>query len=354
MSLILSEQVIQRFSLFRPVASPGVAVVGRTRDNRYETIQHHGTFSPYVLAYEVDVADHHDIHDSLTLPSRGDVFEFNLRLIYDWRVTDPVTVVARQVADGPPLCTAHLVDVMRDVTRQFPIDASADAEAEIRRVVGTGPIVLAEGITIYRVRPQLSIDASTRNAGHARASAMHDGTIAVIKSRNAVAEAHHQANIQDIHQQAELRRRHEAMDAVQSALSGNYDPIALHLAQHPDQTGQLVEMIRTDFRESQQRRDALIRDLAKQGLIQDIDVGDLASSLLNNASAAYQAGPQRTFNNPRVVQGAVTNSYTQASAIGTQSSTPETPADQTAQQPTDAADNSGVIGWRRLPPHSTE
>lgn len=354
MSLILSETPVQRFALARPVASPGVAVVGRTRDNRYEIVQRYGTISPYILAYEVDIADHHDIDDSSTLPSRGDVFEFRLRLILGWRVTDPVTVVARQVAEGLPLCAAYLVDLMRDVTRQFSIEASADAEAEIRRVVGTGPIVLAEGITIYQIRPQLSIDEATRHAGHARASAVHEGTIAVIKSRNAVAEAHHQSNVLDIQQQAELRRRHEALEAVQSALRGNYDPIALHLAQHPDQTGELVDMIRSDFKESQQRRDALIRDLAQQGLIQDIDVGDLASSLLNNAAAAYQVNPQRTIGSPQIIQGVVANPYTQAQASSSQPTSSATPTNQTGEEPAAPVDNSGVAGWRRLPPRSSD
>jgi hypothetical protein len=350
MSLILSETPVLRFALSRPVSSPGIAVVGRTRDNTYEMVQRYGTFSPYILAYEVDIADHHDIDESSTLPSQGDVFEFRLRLILDWRVTDPVTVVARQVAEGLPLCTAHLVDQMRDITRQFSIEASADAEAEIRRVIGTGPVVLAEGITIYRIRPQLSIDEATRNAGHARASALHDGAIAAIRGRNEVAAAHHQSNIQDIQQQAELRRRHEAMDAIQSALRGNYDPIALHLAQHPDQTGELVDMIRADFKESQQRRDALIRDLAQQGLIQDIDVGDLASSLLNNAAAAYQVNPQRMIGSPQVIQGVIA----QASAGGPQPSSPATPTNQTDDEPAIPADNSGVAGWRRLPPRSND
>jgi hypothetical protein len=318
--------------------------VGKTQDNRYEVVQRFGKFSPYSLAYEVDVTDHHDVVEE-GLPSRGDVFYFRLRLVLDWRVTDPVTVVARGIREGLPRCTAYLLDQMRHITRQFPIEASADAEVEIRRAVGPGPVVLPEGITIHQIRPQLTLDEATRNAGHARAAAEHDGSLAVIKGRTAVAAAHHESNIMNIQQQGELARRQQSLEAIQSALSGNYDPIALHLAQHPEQTGELINMIRTDVRENEQRRDGLIRELIQKGLIQDIDVGDLTSSLLNNAASAYQFGPQRTIGGPQVVQGAVTGHHIPAPPDAAQ------PAQNSAGTTTDQpADNSGVAGWRRLPP----
>jgi len=357
MSLILTERPVLRVSLIRPVASSGVVVVGKTRDNRYEIIQRYGAFSPYVRAYEVDISDHHDVDISSTLPSMGDVFEFRLRLILDWKVTSPVTVVERQVAEGLPLCTAHLVDLMRDVTRLFPISSSAAAEAEVRRVVGSGPVVLPEGITIYQIRPQLSIDDATRSAGHARATAEHEGTIAVIKGRHAVTAAHNESNIKDFQQRAELLRMQDALEAIQSAFCGNYDPIALHLAQHPDQTRELVEMIRTDFKESQQRRDALIVDLAKQDLIQDIDITDLTSSLLTNAAAEYQTSPQ-PGGNPQIIRGVVTNpdpsGTSQSTANGPQPVPPAVPADETTEQPVGPADDSGVAGWRRVPPRPAD
>lgn len=345
MSLILSEKPAQRFRLARRVASTGVALVGRTPDGRYQIIQRPGLFSPYSLTFEVDVADHHDVLKA-TLPSQGDFFEFRLRLVLDWRVTDPIEIVARGITDGLGLCADHLVDQMRGITRQFAIEDSATAEHAIRETIGRDPIVLPEGITVYQVRPQLTIDEATRSAGQARAAARHEGTLAVIKGDHAVAETHRESELLDLRQKAELRRRQEALDAVQSALRGNYDPIALHLAQHPDQTQQLVELIRTDFQQKEERRDELIKDLVKEKLIQDIDVGDLTSSLLGNAADAYQVGPQRNIGAPPVVRGVVAAQHNGSprpanDGAATDSETPAPPH------------GSGVAGWRPVPPRVT-
>jgi hypothetical protein len=350
MSLIVSETPVQRLNLTRRVSSKAIALVGKTPDDHYQIVRRFGMFSPYRLAYEVDVADHHDDVEA-SLPSQGDVFEFKLRLVIDWRVTDPVRIVARGVDDGLALCKDHLVDLMRDITRRWPIESSFDAETEIRRTLGSDAIVLPEGITVCRVRPQLTIDQATRNAGHALAAAHHDGTLALIKGQNAITEAHHESDILSIKQKAELTRRREALDAIHEALHGKYDPIAFHLAQHPDQTKELVTLIQTNHRESQDRRDGLIRELVRRELIQDIDVGDLTSALLSNAADAYRAGPQ-------VIQSVVTPqngaAHTNASSTSAQNGetrpAAETPAPDTGTPP----DDSGVVGWRPVPPRTTD
>jgi hypothetical protein len=325
-SLIVSETPIQWLSLTRRAATKAIILVGRTREDRYEPVRRFGMFSPYRLIFGVDVSDHHDdVQDHL--PSDGDVFEFKLRLVLDWSVTNAVKVVARGIDDGLALCKDHLVDQMRDITRGFPIEASADAEAAIRRALGNGPVELPEGLTIHRLRPQLTVDEATRNAGHA------------------ITEAHSKGKTLDIQQKYELRRKEGALEAIQSAVR-DYDPIAVHLAEHPDRTKDLVDTVQTNERESQDRRDALINALVRQELIQDIDVGDLTSSLLTNAAHAYQVSPQRNFGGPQVIQAVVT-SHDEAAHDNGSSAPP-----QNGEPP--PPDESGVAGWRPVPPRMTD
>ncbi|MFL6140470.1 MAG: hypothetical protein ACJ72N_01195 [Labedaea sp.] len=350
MSLIKSETPVQRFSWSRQITTSGIAVVGKTADNRYELVSQFGKLTPYRLAFEVDVSDHHDVIDC-ALPGRGDVFFFQASIIIDWRVTDPVAVVVRRTRDGLTLCTDHLVDRMRDITRQYPIEESAAAEQEIRRVLANSPITLPEGITMHAVRPQLTIDDTARTAAQAAVAANRNSVLAVIKGRAEIGQAHHEQALRSIEQDGELVRRQRSRDAIQEALQGNYDPIAIHLGQHPDQTGDLLNMIRADFQAGEQRRDNLIMELLRRDLIQDIDVADLNSSLLGGAANAYRTGPQRTIGGPRIVQSSsIPPPAGSLAASSANSSGYENEEPEPDEQPVVASDGSGITGWRRLPP----
>jgi len=266
-----------------------------------------------------------------------------------------VAVVVRRTDDGLKLCTDYLLDRMRDITRQFPIEESAAAEQEIRRLIANGPITLPEGITMYGVRPQLTIDDAARIAAQEAVAATRNSSLAVIKGHAELGQARHQQTLLGIEQGGELLRQQRSRDAIQAALQGNYDPIAIHLGQHPDQTGDLLNMIRSDFQANEQRRDNLIMELLQRNLIQDIDVADLNSSLLGSAANAYSAGPRRTIGGPRIVQSATIppppiGSLAASSASSSSSSSSSNVETEEPEQPAPASDGSGITGWRRLPP----
>jgi hypothetical protein len=376
--LILSEEPVHRMQWKRPVHTSGVAIVGKTPDGRYEIVSQFGLITRYRLRFEVDVADHHDVV-KCPLPSRGDAYSFDGVLVLDWRVTDAAVVVERRIGDGLELCYARLLERLRQISRGFNIEACALAEAEINRVLGAAPIALPEGITVYRFSAQLSMDNATLNAIHEMRATQHDSSLAVLKSSGA-------QGAQDIEQDGTLRRQHQRMEAIQAAIRGNYDLVAIHLSQHPDDTGSLINMIRSDYQASEERRDRMIAELLKRDLIQDIDVGDLNSALLSTAANSYRAGPPRAIGLPRLT--ALPSASTSSSAAPSQPAsplatpsqpsaplaTPPPPAAPLATPPPPAAplappaqpeaspvvasDNgqqassSGVIGWRQLPPRT--
>lgn len=338
--LILSEEPVQRMQWKRPVFTSGVAIVGKTSDGRYETVTHFGLIAKYRLRFEVDVADHHDVV-KCPLPSRGDAFSFDSTLVIDWRVTDAAVVVERRIVDGLELCCARLLERLRQISRGFDIEACASAEAEINRVLGAAPITLPEGITVHRFIAQLSMDNATINAIHELRAAKHGSSLAAVQSSGA-------QGVQDIEQEGTLRRQHQRMEAIQAAMRGNYDLVAIHLTQHPDDTGSLINMIRSDYQANEERRDSMISELLKRDLIQDIDVGDLNSALLSTAADSYRSGPPRTIGLPRLT--ALPSASTSFPGAAPQPAVPPAATLPASTDNDQQSTSSGVVGWRRLPP----
>ncbi|MGH3695161.1 MAG: hypothetical protein ACRDRX_14440 [Pseudonocardiaceae bacterium] len=333
--LILSEEPVHRMQWKRPVPSSGVAVVGKTPDGRYETITQFGLMTRYRLRFEVDVADHHDIV-KCPLPSRGDVFSFDGTLVLDWRVTDAAVVVERKIGDGLSLCYARLHERLRHISREFDVEDCARAESKINKVIGTAlPMSLPEGITIHRFSAQLNMDDGTLKAILELRTARHEGSLAAIKSGG-------EQEVQKIEQEGSLRRQEQRIEAVRAAMRGNYDLVAIHLSQHPDDTGSLINMIRSDYQTSEERRDRMIMEMLKRDLIQDIDVVGFNSALLGTAAERFRSGSQHTITLPHLpaLPSAPTSSTNAPLVV---------PNTTTGDDRVQRTDTSGVVGWRQLP-----
>jgi hypothetical protein len=349
--LILSEEPINRMQWKRPIPSAGIALVGKTPDGTYEIINQLGLITKYRLRFEVDIADHHDVV-KCSLPSRGDAFSFDGTLVLDWRVSDPIMIVKRQIRDGLALCYARLLEELRQISRSFEIEACAQAEAEINRVlIGALPITLPEGITVHRFSAQLKMDDGSLKAIQQLRAAQHENSIATVKSGGA-------QEVQDIEQDGSLRRQRERMEAIQAAVRGNYDLVAIHLSQHPDDTGSLINMIRSDYQTGEERRDRMILELLKRGLIQDIDVGDMNSALLSAAADSYRSGPPRTIGLPPATPlpiASISSTGTAPQPVAASATAPTTPGSSAVPTGTSPGKDqqlsgSGVVGWRQLPP----
>jgi ubiquitin-like protein Pup len=160
--LILSTQPVRPFSLARPPATrPHVAAVYARADGELDNLGGRTpTFSEsrrYRHRYDVDIGDH-EREIQLRFPSADDSFHFLARMRFGFRVSDPVRVVRRNIRDGLPLVHARLVEIMRRICRDFDLEHADAAERAANDRFAT-PIVLDEGITIYRCAVQISLDA---------------------------------------------------------------------------------------------------------------------------------------------------------------------------------------------------
>jgi ubiquitin-like protein Pup len=159
--LILDTTRVRPFSPVRPPAvRPRVAAVYARADGELDNLGGRTpTFSElrrYRLRYSVDIGDH-EREIQLRFPSADGGFHFLARMRFGFRVSDPVQVVRRNITDGYFLVHARLVEIMRPICRGFDLEHADAAERAANDRFAT-PLVLDEGVTIYRCAVHISLD----------------------------------------------------------------------------------------------------------------------------------------------------------------------------------------------------
>ncbi|THV42122.1 hypothetical protein [Glycomyces buryatensis] len=171
MNPIKDRQPISRFS-FRgsPAPAPGTALVYRLQNGGLVP-----TTSPFTYGellwrrpgeyFVVDVSKHTDSFTG-TLPSCSLTLEFTFTASYEWRVSDPATVVREAADDAQALCRQRLLDELPTITRGFKPLEVMDAESRLNDMFHGKALDLEEGIrmTVSRIGlrlPREHHDAAT-------------------------------------------------------------------------------------------------------------------------------------------------------------------------------------------------
>ncbi|MFE7675248.1 hypothetical protein ACFU5N_23940 [Streptomyces albidoflavus] len=236
----------------------------------------------YTSVYEVDMGIH-PWREELALPSDNDAFEFGAEVDFSWQVVDPVRYVAGGHRDVPALLIGELQQAARPVTRRFPVSASAEAERELlRAMAGLGPLGATAGLQVtwtLRVRrdegdiahqrrlreidqnvaEQIRADQGGMQADLVRHKRdLQQDALQISRSLEYGEQAQQLALQQQRwqHEQALLAGRQQLelqrVNAEKVAFyqwhleQGGIHALALHLAEHPDDTQLVMENMRQD------------------------------------------------------------------------------------------------------------
>ncbi|NUS15944.1 MAG: PE-PGRS family protein [Streptomyces sp.] len=218
------------------------------------------TTKRYTAVYEVDMGVH-PCTATLLLPSDNDAFEFTAELEMTWQVIRPDEFVLSRERNVPALLTRHMEELMRPVSRRFPVSRSSEAEHAVRQAVKDGgPPAHGAGLRVsWTVRLRLDDSAiaqerELRDIRYAdeRLTFSHD--LAMREDRlqaerdSAQARYGHELAMQQSHQEAELRTLEaKKIEYYQYYLQhGGVSAWALHLSQHPEDSRLVMENLRQD------------------------------------------------------------------------------------------------------------
>ncbi|MFF1724397.1 hypothetical protein [Streptomyces sviceus] len=259
----------------------------------------------YTAVYEVDMGVHPHTSD-LTLPSDNDAFEFTAVVDLSWQVLDPARFVASGHRDVPGLLLGELQQAARPVTRRFAIADSAAAEVELlERMKLLGPLGAPAGLqvtwTLRLRRDQANIEHELRkqaidhSADEQIRAAQRGMQIDVEFGRRDRQQDALQIEraLQYGDRQQELLLQQQRWQHAQALLAGQQQlelqqleaekinfyawhlqqggvhQWALHLAQHPEDSGLVM---------SSMREDQLRMIQAQMDLVQQLLSGDAAEN----------------------------------------------------------------------------
>ncbi|MGW2269913.1 hypothetical protein [Streptomyces yangpuensis] len=223
----------------------------------------------YTAVYEVDMGVH-PVRTRVRLPSSDDAHEFDVHVELEWQVTDPARFVRRGHRDVPRLLLGELEQAARPVSRRFPMDASAAAEADVLAVVQQGkPLGEEAGL---RVRWTIRLRRDEDSIAHARRlqAIEHATTEEVLTQQGGARADLERARRTQAQQQQSLElQEYEArrIDFYREYLTrGGIDAWAMHLVRHPEDSAKALNSLREDQRDRLRAQMDLIKEmLTKSG-----------------------------------------------------------------------------------------
>jgi hypothetical protein len=343
---------------------PDTVVVLTYSDGRSTIFNGRPRFRERLGASRVDVVDVSD-RSSYTqgrLPAFGDIYHFQAEIGVSWRVADAAEVIRRRVVDGEPLVLGFLEDVYRPISRRYRAEDVSAAEDALRRALPPSATVTG-GLQILGCSVHLYMDTRLASRVTGKDDMLHAGDLDSIESQ---------------------RIRQRAL-ALRDLVDGPQGAILVHLAQHPQDTDGVLELMMKSRSQDQQNHLALLDRLLERGFIQDADVGPLRDRLLGVPFGGWGADPVTAAPSPVPLPSAraswpapgSSSASTSASPVGSwPQADPTTPmaapgpgaaeaprsAQPSAPQPEDgvvlsypveqedgaAPSNDGVIGWNSV------
>ncbi|MGY0234284.1 hypothetical protein [Longispora urticae] len=265
----------------RPMDQAATAVYAK-RDNTFvplgrslRPMEH--TFSGYKVRCDVSLAEHefNNVDISSALHSANDALTFTGRISFGFRVHNPVEIVRRDITDGYERVLSRLRDRLVMISSRYTIEEYAQAQQDMNRTLGGSPLVLDEGITIYRFFAHIVRDATTLEAAKMADAALRQ--VVVVKAEH-VLNTTTQSNKHALEQQE--------MTAVGQALQGDYGPLRLILARNPDNVLGIISALSESRQASAQQRLDVLKHMMDNNLMQDVDIAEYREQLVAQVMAA--------------------------------------------------------------------
>lgn len=330
-----------------PAPSPGLALVYSDRGG--VAIPPFGRASLFDVPryknwYMVDVRRHQNTV-SASVPSRYDAMRFQLEADVTWGVTAPEVIVTYALEDALETVKSRLLERFWQVTRRYDIDDCTTAERELQDMQLRGPLVLEEGITVFKAVVRLHIDEHTAKFQHKTRGLERD----MVTDR----------------QNVELER--QRLEALRRTAKGEDDLLFLFLTRNPGQVGEVLRMIAQRREMTQNAQMALFDRMVDQGFIQEADVEHMRGLLLQPLERVADTRAVTAFGAPAIpppptaplsIDGPKADGKPDADGNGAAEpeasewsyidapSTPPTPPPPPPTAPADSAAGNGVAGWK--------
>lgn len=269
-----------------PVSSGHTAIVYLTRRGQFEIGSGRLTSGELWLrtpkaVYQVDVSPHQE-NIELNLPSREEAFAFTAKVRATWRVSNPIAAVTGKLENPAPFVADYLEERLREVTRGFTVENSADAERRVNLDYGDRTIRVSDAVEVVRCTVVLTLDDATRDhianrtlADRLKERERYDHDLELLRTE-------HQQELARSKEKHELDLKAQRMHFYADALrTDDLNVLALRLAGHTEDVNDVINLIMQQKRLEFEGANTVLNQLLEANLVNHKDV----AAIMANASS---------------------------------------------------------------------
>jgi hypothetical protein len=213
----------------------------------------------YDKVYRIDLRPHR-LEWWVPVPAKGGVFTFEADVQAICRVADPEAVVDAQAHDPLELLKPSIVRMLRQVSRDFDIRRSVEAEAAVRKALASSPLI-EYGFELGQFDVQLRLDKEARQH-------LADLRRIAYQSERAIETAKAGSQLE----QEKRKELQSGVDFYQELIERGPSAVwAIQLARSPEAISQLIARIR----EQDANKQALLRELIDAVLVRILEKSDI-------------------------------------------------------------------------------
>lgn len=287
-SPVVLEVEVNRLSLRRnnPATSGHSAVVYVMKGGEYRLGSGRLTMGELWLAtpremYVVDLTAHEEMYTQ-QLPSREEAFQFSASVRVNWQVSDPVAAVRAVRVEPRETIGRFMEERLREVTRQFGVEQSADAERRIAHEYRDRVLPISTAVQITGCSAVLDLDEATRVHMASRTQFERDSETQQSTHQLDVMRSAHARELEELKEKHELAMKQDRMKVYADALRGDdVNVLALRLAGHNEDVKDVINLLMDQKRLGLENANAVLSSLLEHKLVNRKDVANLMADASN-------------------------------------------------------------------------
>lgn len=263
-----------------PATSGHSAVVYVMKDGEYRIGSGRLTMGELWLAtplemYLVDLTSHEEIYVQ-QLPSQEEAFAFTASVRVGWQVTDPVAAVRAGDFEPRETIGRYMEERLREVTRQFGVEQSADAERRIAHEYRGRVLSVSAAVQITGCSAVLDLDEATREHIAGRTQFARESETELNTHGLQVMRTAHAQELEKLTEKHELELKQERMKLYADALRGDdVNVLALRLAGHDEDVKDVINLLQEQKKLGLDNANTVLKFLLDHKLVNRKDVADL-------------------------------------------------------------------------------
>lgn len=238
--------------------------------------------------YAVDTAPRQE-EFRLNLPSLEEAFAFAASVRATWQITDPIAAVRGKVDSPEGAVRGYLEERLRELSREFEVERSADAERRINLELQNRMLPVSSAVTVLGCTVVLSLDEATRAHIASRTLVLRDRE-KLDQTRQTEIVAHeldrqraaHQHELEKLKEQHELEMKQARVEIYAEALrSGSHHVLALRLAGHGQDVNEVIELLMRQQQLEFEGARSVLNSLLEANLLNRKDVAAIMANASN-------------------------------------------------------------------------